>query len=67
MARFEAVVCAITALAAWLVPDVLIRFLSQAPVGSLVGWLDVVTLVRMAGWAHLALAAIHLLASREVA
>lgn len=67
LARFEAVVCAITALAAWLVPDVLIRFLSQAPVGSLVGWLDVVTLVRMAGWAHLALAAIHLLASREVA
>lgn len=67
VARLEAAVCLFTALAAWLVPEILIRFLSQAPVGSFVGWLDVVTMVRMAAWAHLALAIIHLLASREVA
>ncbi len=65
--RLEAVVCALSAMAAWVVPDVLIRFLSQAPQGSLVGWLDVVTLIRMAGWVHLALVVIHLLASRETA
>ncbi len=67
LVRLEAVVCALTAMAAGMVPDVLIRFLSQAPLGSLVGWLDVVSLVRMAGWVHLALVTVHLLATRETA
>lgn len=65
--RFEAVVCVLSALAAFAVPAVAIRFLAQAPLGSFVGWLDVVVLVRAIGCAHLVLAAIHLLASRSQA
>lgn len=60
--RLEALICALAGLAALLLPELPIRFLSQAPVGSLVGWLDVVHLVRAAGWMLELLAVLHLLA-----
>jgi len=53
--RLEAAVCLVTAVAALVIPGTFIRLLAQAPHGSLVGWLDVVVLVRAAGWAHLVL------------
>lgn len=43
-------------LAALNLPGGLIRFLSQAPIGSAVGWMDVVLLVRIVGGLFLALA-----------
>lgn len=61
--RVEAGVCALSGLAALLTPEILIRLLSQAPVGSLVWWLDVVVLVRSAGWLLLGLACLDLFVS----
>jgi hypothetical protein len=57
--RIEAMVCLGLALIAFALPEILIRLLSQAPVGSLVAWMDVVVLVRTAGWGLLCLTGWH--------
>ena len=61
--RVEAGVCALSGLAALLAPEILLRLLSQTSVGSLVWWLDVVVMVRSAGWLLLGLACLNLLVS----
>ena len=55
--RIEAAICLLLALLALLLPELPIRLLSQAPVGSLVSWLDVVVLVRTIGCSLLLVAA----------
>jgi|GEM_PF-821347 len=59
--RIEALSCALVGLVALLLPELPIRFLSQAPVGSLVEWLDVVRMVRAAGWLLVGVSILHLL------
>ena len=61
--RVEAGVCALSGLAALLAPEILLRLLSQTSVGSLVWWLDVVVMIRSAGWLLLGLACLNFLVS----
>jgi len=57
MLRIEALVCLSMALSTFLLPGMLFRLLSQAQVGSPVGGLDVVVLVRAMGCVLLGMAA----------
>jgi len=57
MLRIEAMVCLSMALSSFLLPGMLFRLLSQSQVGSPVGWLDVVVLVRALGCVLLGMAA----------
>lgn len=59
--RIEAFPCALAGLMALFLPELPIRFLSQAPVGSLVEWLDVVRMVRAAGLLLVGVSILHLL------